>query len=103
MVSCASMHDDHMSEILNEITLRLVVRLHEMTRELVLPWLSQCFCHKMGTVFQIKLLKFRGYSRVWKGPKAERHVLALKNWIVRSWVIQMALIWLMAWLQIKAM
>ena len=70
---------------------------------LVLPWLSQCFCQKMGTVFQIKFLKSWRYSRVWKGPKAEGHVSALMNYIIRSWVIQVAFIWLIAWLQIKAM
>ena len=69
----------------------------------VLPRLSQHFCQKMGTVFQIKFLKFWRYSKVCKGPKAEGHVLALGNWIICSCVIQMALIWLMAWLQIKAM
>ena len=34
---------------------------------------------KMDTVFQIKLLLFWKYSRVWKGPKAEGHVSAQRN------------------------
>ena len=70
---------------------------------LVLPWLSWCFCQKMGTVFQIKFLIFWRYSRVWKGPKAKGHVSALRNWTIHFWVIETAVIWLVAWLQIKAM
>ena len=34
------------------------------------------FFQKMDTVFQIKLPLFWEYSRVWKGPKAEGHVLS---------------------------
>ena len=60
------------------------------------------FFQKMDTVFQIKLPLFWKYSRVWKGPKAKGCVLALKNWVICSWVIHMALIWSQAMSQIKA-
>ena len=36
-----------------------LTRQHEFRMpEVVLPWLSRCFCQKMGTVFEIKFLKF---------------------------------------------
>ena len=57
------------------------------------------FFQKIDTVLQIKLPVFWEYSGVWKGPKAEEHVLALRNWIICSWVIQMALIWLSEYCQ----
>ena len=60
------------------------------------------FFQKMHTVFQIQLPLFWKYSRVWKGPKAKGHVLVLRDWIIHSWVIHMALIWSQAMSQIKA-
>ena len=36
----------------------MVVVGEESGVKLVLPWLSRCSCQKMGTVFQIKFLKF---------------------------------------------
>ena len=61
------------------------------------------FLSENGYCVSTKIIIILKYSRVWKGPKAKGHVSAIRNWIICFWVIQTALIWLMAWLQIKAM
>ena len=66
-----------------------------MAQPMFLSENGHCVPNKIPKILKI----FKGVE----GAKAEGHVSALRNWIICSCVIQTALIWLMAWLQIKAM